>query len=443
MLRLKPSPESLRLALVLCLVFAAALAARLIWSAWTAPVPREYSDPGYYRATALSLARGQGYSVHLSGGGLLTGFQPGGEPTAFWPPGYSLFLAVNHVFFGEGLVVARTANAIVGALTIVPIYFIGCRLVGRAAGIVGAVIAAMLPSLIFWTPLLFSDTFFTFLFASVVALLLYGQRPNGGPRWPFAFATGLLIGCTALVRGEILVLLPAAVLWWLLSGVRPRAALTAGSAMLVAAVLVLAPWSVRNIRAMGSPILLSSNFGYNLRIGHAEYSTGRLVAPNDLYIANPGMTFRASESALNDLGTRRAIDYAVHHPARELTLSFRKAMWLWRPDSDVLNWYTIYSPTWILKVGLVSPLRLLVDYSYVALLVAAAALLLTSARRALLLPLVLFLSWTAVHIVFFGEPRFHLPLLTLLAPMAGASLVWVVGAARGKISGKNLLRHAA
>ena len=34
-----------------------AFAARLAWTLWTAPVPPHLSDPEYYNATALSLAR--------------------------------------------------------------------------------------------------------------------------------------------------------------------------------------------------------------------------------------------------------------------------------------------------------------------------------------------------------------------------------------------------
>jgi 4-amino-4-deoxy-L-arabinose transferase-like glycosyltransferase len=437
MVRPKLGPEPLRLGIVLCLILATALAARLLWSAWTAPVPSGFSDAGYYEATALSLARGQGYSVAFDTN---KGFLPDGEPTAFWPPGYSWFLAANYRLFGEGLNTARTANAVIGALTIIPIYFIGRRLFGAAAGVTGAAIAALLPSLVFWAPVLLSDTFFTFLFASIVAVLLYALRPSLTPRLVPVVLAGLLIGFATLVRGQALVLLPAVLLWWLLSGVRPRVLLSAGAAMLVAAVLVIVPWSVRNLRVMDSPMLLSANFGYNLRIGHADYSTGSYVLPQDLWDTQPGITFRARESVFNDLGTRWAIDYAVHHPARELTLSFRKAMWLWQPESGDLH-------GWLVSVGftLIRPsrwglLQFLLDGSYWALLAAAAAaLLLPSVRKGLLLPLILFASWTAAHIVFFGLPRYHLPMLALLVPMAGASLVWLAGALRASLIGNKPL----
>ena len=245
---------------------------------------------------------------------------------------------MNYRIFGEGLGTARTANVFIGALTILPVYFIGRRLFGPTAGMVGAAIAAVLPSLVFWTPVLLSDTFFTFLFASTVAVLLYALHSNRTLRLVPVVVAGLLVGAAALVRGQALVLPLAAVLWWLLAGVRPRTALLSGLAMLAAAAVVLAPWSLRNARVMDSPMLLSANFGYNLRIGHADYSTGRYILPRDLWDAQPGITFQERESVFNDLGLRRAVSYAVHNPVREMSLSVRKVVWLWRPDSDAIAW---------------------------------------------------------------------------------------------------------
>jgi hypothetical protein len=31
-------------------------------------------------------------------------------------------------------------------------------------------------------------------------------------------------------------------------------------------------------------------------------------------------------------------------------------------------------------------------------------------------------GWTGVHVLFFGDPRYHLPILTILIPMASCGL---------------------
>ena len=58
--------------------------------------------------------------------------------------------------------------------------------------------------------------------------------------------------------------------------------------------------------------------------------------------------------------------------------------------------------------------------------------LLRKRKETLLLPILLVVLWTATHVVFFGEPRYHLPMLALLIPMAAASLVWLAEAVRNR-----------
>jgi 4-amino-4-deoxy-L-arabinose transferase-like glycosyltransferase len=422
--------DRLRPAVALYVIFLIALAVRIAWSSWADTVPATASDAEYYEAAALSLARGQGYTVDFSG----TQFLPGGEATAFWPPGFSAFLAVNYRVFGEDLGTARTANVFVGALTVIPVFFIGRRLFGSTADLVGAAIVALLPSFVFWTPVLLSETFFTFLFASTVAVLLYALHSDRTLRPVPVVVAGLLVGFAAFVRGQALVLPVGALLWWLLAGVRPRTAMLSGLAMLAAAAIVLAPWSLRNARVMDSPALLSTNFGYNLRVGHAGYSTGRYMLPRDLWDAQPGITFHERETVFNDLGLRRAVSYAAHNPLCEVSLSVRKVAWLWRPDSDAITWATSFGQT-PLPSGASNALRITLSTAYFAILALAAATLylFRTRRNAWLLPVLFFVLWTAAHVVFFGEPRYHLPMLALLVPMAAASLVWIAEILRRRL----------
>jgi len=413
-----------RSGLILSAIFMAALVARLSWTLWTAPVPPLLSDPEYYHATALSLARGEGYSVVFDAE---SGFAPGGDATAFWPPGYSVFLGSMHWVFGESLAVARLANAVVGALAVIPVYFIGRRLFGDFVGLVGAAIAAPLPSLVFWTPVLFADTLFTLLFASALAFVLYGLRSDGTFNPAAIVAAGVLVAMATLIRGQALILITLAPVWWVLEGSRVRGALRWAAVALAPTLVVLGAWTVRNVVAIESPIVLSANFGYNLRVGHAPYSTGRYILPHDLWSAPPGTTFQEREMSFNDRGTRRAIDYALGNPKSELELTGRKIVGLWRPDSDVLSWVSTFGET-PLPARAWEPLRLLLDSSYLAVLALAGAWVVRfGARqpRPAWVAVSLVALWTAVHVVFFGEPRYHLPLLVVLVPTAAAFLAEV------------------
>jgi 4-amino-4-deoxy-L-arabinose transferase-like glycosyltransferase len=397
-----------------------ALAVRVVWTVWTAPVPPFLSDPEYYNAAALSIARGDGYSIAFGD----RGFQPGGDPTAFWPPGYSAFLAVFYWLFGEDLAVARAANVVAGTLTVIPFFFIGRRLVSVPAGLLSAGIAAVMPSLVYWTPTLFSDTLFTLLFACSLALLLHARRADGTLRPGMLVALGVAIAASTFVRGQALVLVPLAGAWLVIEGAswKQTALAAAGTAAIAGALLL--PWSVRNAAVMDSPILFSANMGYNLRIGHAPYSTGHYILPSDLWDAEPDRSFAQREGLFSELGARRAITYAAEHPLNELELAVSKVGWLWRPDSDALRWVASYGET-PLSGALWERLRVLLDASYLSVLSLALAGMFLVRKATRYFTVFAIALWTATHVIFFGEPRYHMPMLAVILPVASASLVWL------------------
>ena len=198
---------------------------------------------------------------------------------------------------------------------------------------------------------------------------------------------------------------------------------------------MLVPWSIRNAMVMDSQIALSANMGYNLRIGHASYSNGRYLVPEDLWMEKPGISFKEREPLFNDLGAERARSYALHHPVRELALSGHKIVWLWRPDSDALVWVSTFGAT-PLAHGTRQPLRFALDASYLSVLaLASIALFIGRSRRASIFVATWIAFWTAIHIVFFGEPRYHLPMLVMIVPGAAAGSIDAVFALRAAMSG--------
>jgi 4-amino-4-deoxy-L-arabinose transferase-like glycosyltransferase len=396
------------------------LTIRALWTFWAAPIPPFFSDSEYYDAVARSLVRGDGYSVVLTH----EGFFPGGDATAFFPPGYSFLIAASYFVFDESIEVARLLNVVLGTLTIPLVYLIGRRLFGEMAGLIGAGLAAVMPSLVLWTPVLLSETAFTFVFAVAIAAFVYARREDGALPARSAAIAGVIMGLALLVRGQALVLLPAAVLWWRFAGADTGTALRAGGIALAAAALVLLPWSVRNTLVFDSPVLLSTNLGYNLRVGHAPYSTGRFVDPEDLLLS--ARDYQHLELLQHQTGFRRAVDYAAGNPVREMELSIAKVRYMWSPDSDVLLWVESFGAT-PLPDGWQSPLRWLVVLSHWAVIGLATASLLAwrSQAQGVVFVVLLALAWTGIHVIFFGEPRFRLPLLPALLPAAALGVVLV------------------
>ncbi len=405
----------------LALIFLLALILRVVFVLAVAPVPPPDSDPDWYDTVARNLASGHGFVLN------------NGEQTAFWPPGYALALSFVYVLFGSGLTIAKLFNAVVGALTVFPTYGIGAAVFGRRTGLIAALLLALCPGHIFWTPILFSEIMFTLLFSSIVWLLLV-VSPESSWRRPLPLiGLGLAIGAATLVRAQASILLLVALAYWLLAAGGWRRQLSKlGIAFVAAAVLVL-PWTVRNIVTLKSPVVLATNVGYDLYIGHSEPAAGRFRFPDELWaeFGEPGTLTTEKELSLNSTGFRRALEFIAHHPEQEPWLTVRKVYWLFHSDSDSLLWIESFD-----RARLVPQTRermeTMVDaYYYGMLALALVGMPLWASwrdRRRLLLLLVL-VPWFAVHAVFFGEPRFHLPVLPIMMLLAATVPValWSAG----------------
>ena len=114
------------LALALRLGFVLAFGRTVVYDA--GPSTFAFNDTFFYSWTGSAITMGDGFSFL-------------GHPTAHWPPGYSFLLAGVYWVFGADTFNALVANAVIGALTVPLVLFIGCRALGRSAGIVAADIA--------------------------------------------------------------------------------------------------------------------------------------------------------------------------------------------------------------------------------------------------------------------------------------------------------------
>jgi hypothetical protein len=230
------------------------------------------------------------------------------------------------------------------------------------------------------------------------------------------------------------VLLPAFALYWYVLGARRQLAVLSAAPALLAAVAIGA-WTVRNINVMDEPVLLSANFGYNLRIGHNEDAIGRFdFLPEFWPPGEEGQLTRDREIAFNRDGARRAIRFAITHPVDEVRLSALKVYWLYRADIDSWIWIESFFATPFPSIELRWAMVRTISATYYAFMCVAILGLALMARdrnapaaheraRAALVAAVTVL-WTAVHIVFFGETRFHVPLYPLLCPVAAAAIWW-------------------
>lgn len=409
--------------IVLGSILAVALVLRLAWVLYAARHPSgRLHDPNFYYLFGEQLARGNGYRL------------PDHSPTAYYPPGYSFSLAplfwvalhtpLHHIRNVEVGIVAAT-NIVWSMLTVALAFFIARRVTSSSlAGYVAAAALALWPNLVFHTAVALTETLFLFLLLVIVWLVV--SAPWDTRRWePWRLVTtGLVLGAATLVRPVTVPLLPALFVVLLLGGLGWRRASTSTAIVLLATVVVLAPWAIRNAVVMHE-VSLSTNTGDNLCMSRYVGGSGSFEFPNDrcfpdrfTHIPRP-----ESETQRDAYGRHLAVEFVKHHPGEELHLVARRFGYTFRGDADGLQASESYGDDPFMSRGTRDLLRRgATTYGAVLAVLGIGGFVVLAIRRT---PSSIFLVLTGIGmivppLVFFGDPRFHVPAVPIAAIAAGA-----------------------
>jgi Dolichyl-phosphate-mannose-protein mannosyltransferase len=197
-----------------------------------------------------------------------------------WPPGTPLLFAVARKISGVGdgtldPAAAYWAQALVGVALIVAVFALVRLLAGPWPGVVAAAAVALYPPLVVITGDLVSEPLGALTIALVMLTLTWAwQRPSP---WRFA-AAGALTGAAILVRADLLILpfVLAVLVALTLRRAGARPALLAAGAYLLAAVLVLSPWSWHASRLRGELTPITSSSWSGLFVGTYLPGDGRI-----------------------------------------------------------------------------------------------------------------------------------------------------------------------
>src|SRR4029079_13177147 len=131
------------------------------------------------------------------------------------PPLYTGFLAACMYLFDSLVQRLRLVQALISALTVVPVYLLTRRLFDRRVALLAALLAALDYTMAAHAAELLTETLFVFGLTTLFWLLLVPSSDGRAGVW--AGLAGLNLGALALIRSVALPLLPLATLWLLLS----------------------------------------------------------------------------------------------------------------------------------------------------------------------------------------------------------------------------------
>lgn len=293
---------------MLAAILVVALAVRLAAIVAT-PNYQPIFDSADFERHAQSLASGHGYPAPQLG-------LPG--PSAFRPPMYPLALAAV-VKLGGGLTAQRGLSTILGVLTVLLMFMISRRIWGPRVALVTAAIGSVFPPLVVFGASILSETLFIPLVLSATWAVLQYRREMR-VRW--AVAAGIAFGLAVLTRTSGLPALIALVAGvWLGRPLLARSSLVAPLALTLAAVVAIAPWSIRNTLDFHRFVPLGTGAGYALAgtyNGEARADgphPGEPRAPNELRTFRDLFAHRnTDEATFVGRFNHRALTYIRSHP---------------------------------------------------------------------------------------------------------------------------------
>jgi 4-amino-4-deoxy-L-arabinose transferase-like glycosyltransferase len=358
-------------------------------------------------------------------------FSPLRSDLVFYPPVYPYFVGALFRAFGTMRAVLW-AQVVLGALLVPVVGRAGALAFGRRAGLLAAAVTAFYPELLWYSAHYWSETvYLLLLWGAIERTLAADARGSRGT----AAVAGLLWGLATLTRELSLYLVPIVALW--MAWPRARAvgpsrarttrdltpAMGRAAVLVLATVLTVAPWTIRNAIVLRAFIPVSTMGGLNLWQG------------------NTTLTHLQIYEVLATKGGAVEQDRYCREMARE-TIAARQPTWIfeklveqmpefWKAGSEVLDHLVGREACGPLPAAALVSVELLVVLPYLVVLglflVGLVRLRFSSAAWLLLL---LLAAYNAAHVVAYATTRFRLPVLPIVFMLAAA---FVVGRREGAL----------
>ena len=353
---------------------------------------------------------------------------------------YPYFLAVVYAVGRGEWTSALPVQAILDSFSVLFLYRIGLRLFDKKVALLAAVIAGLYGPFVFYAGALLTPSLINF-FCLGMLLLLVRYREAPAPKT--AAAAGLLLGLASLGRGNSMLLLPLAILFFM-GAVRPRRkALLHWAFFAVAALTLPLLMSARNYMVEKRVVPMAANYAafyighnpeanglYNMTefVGSADFE-GEVLGTRRTVSEAVGREVTLAESA--DHLFRKGVKYAIDHPSEETRRTLKKFYFFWnRTEAPTnLNYYFARDFSRMLRI-------LPVTFGLLAALGITGMVLLRKEWRKHLL-LYLYLSvYLLTALLFFVSAEYRLPAAPVLMLFAAHTGIRLTGHLIARLRGR-------
>lgn len=347
-------------------------------------------------------------------------------PLTYYPPAQTWWYALWFRLFGASPLVAQLSHVPLHALVTGLTYGLARSVVPRHARIAGLLVA-WYPSFIAYVLI---TPYYHYLYTACVVATAWGWVASL-KRVGCAFPAGLASGLGALTKATQLIAIGQSFLFWTLAPKGqieplPRVSQRAKAIVLFAIGMgvIIAPWTVRNWKVFGEPVLVCTSGGLVFHSANNETSNGLYSGlPDDVAIDSPRAMLEHSRASA-ELAKR----FIREHPGQFLALSWNKILHTWGGEStfvELINNRGRALPAWL--DDSLSAL-FFAGWTFIIGLWAAGSLHAHRARARLtaieLATAIVLGSNFLVYAIFEGGDRHHLPVIPLivLTALTGVAL---------------------
>lgn len=229
---------------LLLIIFTFAIILRLAYVLAYPQMPL-LNDPAGYDKTGWGLVNGSGFPV----------FTLDNEVIISRPPGYPLFLAAIYVVFGHNITAVRMVQALIDALVCLMILYLGSRLFNPLVGYTGASAYVFYFPPVLFTGMLYTESFYTFIFGLSILFLLLALNKDQLKYW---VACGVFLGLATLISTRSLYFILFAAIAVFLNNRSLFKSIKRIAVIILCMLILFAPWTARNYNKTGKFILLDN-----------------------------------------------------------------------------------------------------------------------------------------------------------------------------------------